>query len=496
MRRSTVILDGFSLTIKDLVMIARHNFSVELAEKAIEKIKESANIVNMILENNKRVYGVTTGFGFLQDVTISPEDSKQLQLNLVRSHSVAVGRKFPTEVVRGIMALQINKFARGNSGVQLKTVDILISLLNKGITPIVPSKGSLGASGDLAPLAHLTLVLIGEGEAEYQGNCITGKKALEILGVEPIELMAKEGLALLNGTQAMTSIAALTVFDTEYLIKIADIATALSMEVHRANTDSLNPLIHEARPHPGQIEVASELRSLLEGSRNVRQNIGHQDCYSLRCAPAVHGASLDTLNHVKRVVEIEMNSSTDNPLIFSKDQIFSGGNFHGQPIALTMDFLGIALSELGNISERRVDHLLNPKLSGLPAFLSVNSGLDSGLMIAQYTAASLVSENKILASPASVDSIPVSAGQEDHVSMGTISASHARQILENLEIILSIELIAVCQAVDLADVYQEMSPKLREKFSIIRQKITKIERDRVLATDIYECVELIRKRSL
>ncbi|MHA1214512.1 MAG: histidine ammonia-lyase [Candidatus Hodarchaeales archaeon] len=495
MSSPTVILDGFSLTIEDLAMIARHNYLVRLSQTAIEKINESAMIVRTILEKNKRVYGVTTGFGFLQDVTISPEDSEQLQLNLVKSHSAGVGPNFPKEVVRGIMALQINKFARGNSGIRLKTVEILISLLNKGITPIVPSKGSLGASGDLAPLAHLSLVLIGEGEAEYKGNRVSGKKALEMAGIKPIKLMAKEGLALLNGTQAMTSIAALAVFDAEYLVKVANIATGLSMEVHHANIDSLNPLIHEARPHPGQLKVASELRGLLEGSQNVSRNIGRQDCYSLRCAPAVHGASLDTINYVKRVVEIEMNSSTDNPLIFSKDEIYSGGNFHGQPIAFVMDFLGIALSELGNISERRVDHLLNPRLSGLPAFLSLNSGLDSGLMIAQYTAASLVSENKILASPASVDSIPVSAGQEDHVSMGTISASHTRQILENLEIILSIELISACQAVDLADIYQKLSPRLRKVYSVIREKIPKIERDRVLAADFYKCVELIRKRS-
>ncbi len=495
MERPKVTLDGSSLTIQDLVNVTRQFYRVELATQSIEKIKYSSQIVQSILSKQRRVYGVTTGFGFLQDVAISPSDSEQLQLNLVRSHSAGVGVEYPEEIVRGMMLLQANKFARGNSGIRLKTVNLLLELLNKGITPIVPSKGSLGASGDLAPLAHLTAVLIGEGEAMYKQQRLPSIEALQKANLSPVTLIAKEGLALLNGTQAMTSIAALAISDGEYLLRIANIAVALSMEVHRANIDSLNPLIHEARPHPGQIFIAQTLRELLEGSRLVFSKIGRQDSYSIRCVPAVHGASYDTLQYVRKVIETEMNSSTDNPLIFSPNEIYSGGNFHGQPVALVMDFLGIAFAEIGNISERRIEQLLNPTLSGLPAFLAPNSGLNSGFMIAQYTAASLVSENKHLASPASVDSIPVSANQEDHVSMGSIAASQTRQIIEHLEIILAIELLCVCQAIDLADIQNNLSPPLREVFNILRKVIPVLESDRILSTDIKKSSALIKSRA-
>jgi len=495
MERPRITLDGSSLTIQDLVNVTRRFYRVEIATQSIEKINYSSQIVQGILSEQRRVYGVTTGFGFLQDVAISSSDSERLQLNLVRSHSAGVGIEYPEEIVRGMMLLQANKFARGNSGIRLTTVNLLLELLNKGITPIVPSKGSLGASGDLAPLAHLTAALIGEGEVMYKKQRLTSIKALEEANLEPVTLIAKEGLALLNGTQAMTSIAALAIYDSEYLLKISNIAVALSMEVHRANIDSLNPLIHEARPHPGQIFIAQSLRDLLEGSRLVHRNVGRQDCYSLRCAPAVHGASLDTLEYVRKVIEIEMNSSTDNPLIFSPNEIYSGGNFHGQPVALAMDFLGIALAEIGNISERRTEHLLNPTLSGLPAFLTPDSGLNSGFMIAQYSAASLVSENKHLASPASVDSIPVSANQEDHVSMGSIAAAQTRQIIEHLEIILAIELLCVCQAIDLAGIKNELAPPLREDFNILRKVIPVLESDRELSSDIKKVSALIKTRA-
>jgi histidine ammonia-lyase len=495
MERSKITLDGSSLTIQDLVNVTRHFFKVELTAQSIEKINYSSQIVQNILSKQHRVYGVTTGFGFLQDVAISPSDSEQLQLNLVRSHSAGVGAEFPEEIVRGMILLQANKFARGNSGIRLSTVNLLLKLLNKRITPIVPSKGSLGASGDLAPLAHLTAVLIGEGEAIYNQKRLPSIEALKEANLSPITLIAKEGLALLNGTQAMTSIAALALSDGGYLLRIANIAAALSMEVHRANIDSLNPLIHKARPHPGQIFIAQTLLEFLEGSHLVYRNVGRQDCYSLRCVPAVHGASYDTLQYVKKVIETEMNSSTDNPLIFSLNEIYSGGNFHGQPVALVMDFLGIALAEIGNISERRIEHLLNPTLSGLPAFLTPNSGLNSGFMIAQYTAASLVSENKHLASPASVDSIPVSANQEDHVSMGSIAASQTRQIIEHLEIILSIELLCACQAIDLAGIEKDLSPSSHKVFKILREVIPVLESDRELSSDIKKCSALIKSRA-
>jgi histidine ammonia-lyase len=394
------------------------------------------------------------------------------------------------------MILQVNNFARGHSGIRAHIVSLLTELVNKRVIPIVPSKGSLGASGDLAPLAHLSSVLIGKGYAYYNGKRMSGSDALRKVGLNPVKLGAKEGLALLNGTQAMTSIAAFAVADSEYLVEIANLTTAMNMEVHRANIDALNPLIHEARPHNGQIKIAKTILNYLDGSKRIRKNVDRQDCYSIRCVPTVHGATSDTINHVKKVIEIEMNSSTDNPLVFSNNQILSGGNFHGQPIALAMDFLSIALAEIGSISERRIERLLNPTLSGLPPFLAPNSGLNSGFMIAQYTAASLVSENKGLAFPASIDSIPVSANQEDHVSMGTIAARKARKIIEHLQIILAIELLCVAQAMDLIQIQNLISPRTRRVYQRIRETIPKLSEDREIAPDINRCVELLRNKEL
>ncbi|MHA2226105.1 MAG: histidine ammonia-lyase [Candidatus Hodarchaeales archaeon] len=496
MSKSTIVLDGNSLSITDLVAIARDDATVQISEKACEKIVKSAEIVQYILKEKIRVYGVTTGFGFMQGTTISTQDAEKLQRNLVISHAAGVGPEFSQEIVRGMMVLEINKFARGHSGIRLKVVTLLSDLLNNQISPVVPSRGSLGASGDLAPLAHLSLVLIGKGNAYHNKTLMLGSQALDKAGLLPIRLIAKEGLALLNGTQAMTSVAALAVADAANIIRIANIAAAMNMEVHQANVDALNPLIHEARPHAGQSNIALSLRELLRGSKRIQEHVPNQDCYSLRCVPAVHGATLDTITYVKKVVETEMNSSTDNPLLFSKDDILSGGNFHGQPIALVMDFLGIALAELGNISERRLERLLNPVHSGLPAFLTSHGGLNSGLMIMQYTAASLVSENKSLAFPASVDSIPVSANQEDHVSMGSVAAMQTWQILEHLHHIFSIELICVAQAIDLARIQDQIAPALLNIYQNIRKVIPVLSEDRELAPDIQKCVELIRKRVL
>ena len=364
--------------------------------------------------------------------------------------------------------------------------------MNHDITPNVPSKGSLGASGNLAPLAHLSLVLLGKGSALFRNQQINGTQALNEIGLKPLKLVAKEGLALLNGTQAMTSIAALSTFESYYLVKIANIATALSMEVHQGNIDSLHPLIHQARPHPGQIRSAEMIYQYLEGSKRIKQLIGHQDSYSLRCAPVVHGAVYDTLEHAKRIIEVEMNSSTDNPLIFSPETVLSGGNFHGEPIAFILDFLSIALTELGTIAERRIERLMNPSLSKLPPFLSSGSGLNSGFMIAQYTAAALVSENKQLATPAVVDSIPVSANQEDHVSMGMNSANKLRQIIDNLHNILAIELLCVTQAINLAEIQEIISPKNQEIFTKIRNMIPFLDKDRELSPDIEKCASLIK----
>ena len=491
-----VKLNGDTLSISNMVAVARDEVEVTISSEAEERIIQASKIVQNILKKNRRVYGVTTGFGYLQNTTISPQNTQKLQHNLVISHAAGVGPEFSREVVRGMMLLQINKFARGHSGIRLKVVSLLLNLLNKNITPIVPSQGSLGASGDLAPLAHLALVLIGGGSAYHEETRVSGLQALEMAGLTPVTLSAKEGLALLNGTQAMTSLAALAVSDAEYLVKIANIATSMSMEVLQANIDALNPKIHQARPHKGQIYSAKTILEYLNGSKRTRENIAYQDSYSLRCAPVVHGATLDAIKYVKRIVEIEMNSSTDNPLIFSSDQILSGGNFHGQPIAFVMDFLGITVAGLGAISERRIERLLNPMLSGLPAFLSLKGGINSGFMIAQYTAASLVSENKQLAFPSSVDSIPVSANQEDHVSMGTISANKTRRIVEHVQYILAIELLCVSQAIDIAEIHAHLAPTTLEVYHKIRKAIPTLLEDRELAPDINACVELIRNRLL
>ncbi len=496
MNKTTIELDGNNLSILDMVAIARDYKKVNLSNEAIVRINRAAKIVQDVLKEKRRVYGVTTGFGYLQTTTISPQNTKKLQYNLVLSHAAGVGPEFSHEVVRGMMVLQINKFARGHSGIRLKVVSLLLGFLNKNITPVVPSQGSLGASGDLAPLAHLALVLIGKGFAYCGKKKMPGLQALETAKISPANLIAKEGLALLNGTQAMTSVAAIAVVDAEYLVKIANLATSISMEVHQANIDALNPLIHQARPHEGQIEAAQSIREYLKGSNRIRRDIAYQNSYSLRCAPVVHGTTLDTIRFVQKIVTTEMNSSTDNPLIFSSDQILSGGNFHGQPIALVMDFLGIAVAELGSISERRIEQLVNPTLSGLPAFLTPNSGVNSGFMIAQYTAASLVSENKQLAFPSSIDSIPVSANHEDHVSMGSIAALHTRKIIEHVHYILAIELLCASQAIDLTGIQDQISPTTLRAYQTIRNKIPMLSEDRELSPDINRCVELIRNRRL
>lgn len=496
MKKEIIELDGHTLSIEDMIAVTREFIPIKLSAKGKKRIVQASEIVQDILKENRRMYGINTGFGYLQKRSISPNDIEKQQHNLIKSHSAGVGPELPQDIVRGMIVLQVNEFARGHSGIRLKVVSHLIELLTKNITPIVPSKGSLGASGDLAPLAHLALVLIGLGLAEYDGIRLPGDQALKKCGLSPLKLIAKEGLALLNGTQAMTSIAALVVADAEYLVNIANIAVAMSMEVHQANVDALHPLIHQARPHKGQIDAASIIRKNLKGSKRIRENVSNQDSYSLRCAPIVHGAAMDTITHVRKVVETEINSSTDNPLIFSSNQIFSGGNFHGQPIAFAMDFLSIALAKLGSISERRIERLLNPTHSGLPAFLAPQSGLNSGLMIAQYTAAALVSENKGLAFPASIDSIPVSANQEDFVSMGTIAANQAREVVKNLQYILAIELLCASQAIDMAGIQDQISPTIEKAYRTVRTVIPKLEEDRELSLDINLCVELILNKQL
>ncbi len=488
-----IIITGNDLTLKDLVDVCRNYVLVELADSAKDRVLKSRKIVDDFVENEKVVYGITTGFGKFSDVSISKEESKLLQKNLIITHAVGAGNPFDTEIVRGIMLLRINNLAKGYSGAKLETIQTFIDMLNKRVHPIVPEKGSLGASGDLAPLSHVVLPMIGLGQAEYNGEVLDGAEAMKRAGIPTIELTSKEGLALINGTQVMTSVGALALYDALNLVKAADIAAALSFEAHNGVVNALDHKVHDVRPHKGQQDSARILLQLLQDSKMTTQQgeVRVQDAYSLRCTPQVHGASKDAINYVKERVEIEMNSVTDNPIIFPETlEGISGGNFHGQPMALSFDFLGIALSELANISERRLERLVNPALSGLPAFLVENGGLNSGFMIVQYSAAALVSENKILAHPASVDSIPSSANQEDHVSMGTIAARKAREIMQNVRRVIAMEMMCACQAIDLRG-NKGLGKGTEAAYKVLRNVCTKLEEDRALYEDINKCEEII-----
>jgi len=495
----TVSIDGESLTIDELIQVARHDMKIELAESAKTQIKKSRDVIETAIKEGRIVYGVNTGFGELANVSISRADLAKLQVNLIRSHSAGVGEPFPIEVVRGMMLLRANALAKGYSGVRPEVILTLIEMLNTGVTPVVPKQGSVGSSGDLAPLAHMVLVMIGEGEAYYKGKRMDGLQALKKAGITPIVLQAKEGVALINGTQPMTSLGALAVSDAFDLVKDAIVAASMSLEALRGTRAALNEKIHAVRPHEGQIDVAASMRLILSDSEinQSHANCGKvQDAYSLRCAPQVLGASLDAIRYVQSIVEIEINSATDNPLVFTDNgTVISGGNFHGQPIALAMDFLAIALSELANISERRINRLVNPHLSGLPAFLTSEGGIESGMMIAQYTAASLVSENKILSHPASVDSIPTSADQEDHVSMGTIAARKASDILENVKKVVAIEYMCAAQGIDMLAPLKPSKP-LDKAHSKIREIVPKLEDDRPLSPDIVQICKLMESKSI
>lgn len=493
-----VIITGNSLTLEEVNAVCRNYEKVELSNLAVEKILESRKVVDDFVDNEDVVYGITTGFGKFSDVTISKEESKTLQKNLIITHAVGAGKPFDTEIVRGIMLLRINNLAKGYSGARLETIQTMIVMLNKKVHPVVPEKGSLGASGDLAPLSHMVLPMIGLGQAEYKGEILTGQEAMEKSGIPVIQLTAKEGLALINGTQVMSAVGALTVYDSLNILKAADIAAALSFEAQNGIIDALDKRLHDVRPHKGQIDTARIMKELLSGSKMTSRQgqIRVQDAYSLRCVPQVHGASKDAINYVKEKVEIEINSVTDNPIIFpeTKEGI-SGGNFHGQPMALCFDFLGIALSELADISERRIERLVNPTLSGLPAFLVEHGGLNSGFMIVQYSAAALVSENKILSHPASVDSIPSSANQEDHVSMGTIAARKAREIMENVRRVLAMEIMCACQGIDLRG-NKGLGAGTKPVYEKVRKAVPMLKEDRPLYEDINKCEELIIKGTI
>ncbi len=488
------------LTISDVVDVARRRFKVEVSEKSWEKIQKSRDLVERYVEEERVSYGITTGFGKFSDVVIKQDETAQLQKNLIISHSCGVGNPLPEEAVRGIIFLRIANLSIGHSGIRRVTLEKLIELLNKEVHPVVPEKGSLGASGDLAPLSHVVLTVLGLGEAFYKGERMESKKALELAGIEPLPyLSSKEGLALINGTQVMTAIGALAVHDAEVLAKAADIACALTSEALNGITCAYDNKVHAVRGHSGQMDTAKNLLRILEGSKMTTKQgeMRVQDPYVLRCAPQIHGASKDAINYIREKVEIEINAVTDNPLIFpDEDQVISGGNFHGQPMALPMDFLGIALSEIGNVSERRLERLVNPSLSnGLPAFLTKKGGVNSGYMIVQYSAASLVSENKVLAHPASVDSIPSSANQEDHVSMGTIAARKAREILENSKKVVAMEIMAACQGIDIRG-KEVLGKGSEEAYKVIRKYITTLEEDRVMYLDINKSESTITSEEL
>lgn len=508
--QSALRIDGHNLSLEDIEAVARLGRPVELSELAKKQLSASRQVVEQLLSERKVVYGITTGFGKFKDVYIAPEDTIKLQRNFMLSHAVGVGPAFDEATVRAIMLLRANALAKGFSGIRETVVGQLLSMLNSGVHPVIPEQGSVGASGDLAPLAHLCLVLIGEGEAVVEGRRIPGKEALSSIGLQPVVLQAKEGLALTNGTQVMSALGTLVVLEAERLAKTADIIGAMSLEAQLGSSRAFSELIHNTRPHPGQLKSASNLRKLLHESEIMRSHIDCpmvQDAYSLRCMPQVHGASRQAFAHAREVLEIEVNSATDNPLVFA-DDVISGGNFHGQPLALVMDYVAMALSELGNISERRTERLVNPALSnGLPAFLTQNGGLNSGFMMVQYTAAALVSENKSLAHPASVDSIPTSANQEDHVSMGTIACRKARNILHNLRKILAIELMCAAQGLDLrtdASFSDEgvlkygltPSNSIAAAHGVVRRHIRHLNEDRELHLDIQIAERIIESGEL
>lgn len=478
---------GTPITVADVVRVARHRARVDIADVARPRIIRSREYVDSLVAADRTVYGITTGFGRLASVRIAAGDVRQLQRNLLVSHAMGVGAPLSQEVVRAMLLLRAQSLSFGVSGIRIEVIELLLACLNAGVHPVIPCQGSVGASGDLAPLAHMALPLIGEGKAEFGGEILAGREALERAGLTPVVLEAKEGLALINGTQAMTAIGALVVYDAQRLATVADIAGAMSLEALKGTAAAFDARVTSVRAHPGAADSATNLRRLASDSPIHASHLNCeklQDAYSLRCMPQVHGASRDALTHVADVITRECNAVTDNPLVFADtDDVISAGNFHGQPIALVMDYAKIAIAELANISERRVEHMLDPAVSGLPAFLSRQGGLNSGLMISQYTAASLVSENKVLAHPASVDSIPTSANQEDHVSMGTTSARQCAMILENATWVLAIELLNAAEALDFHQPLHP-GPGVGAARDAVRTVVPPLESDRMLTPDL------------
>ncbi|MGA9364775.1 MAG: histidine ammonia-lyase [Bacteroidota bacterium] len=502
-----IILDGNSLSIADVYSVASRGTPVKLGAASAKKVEASQQLVEQWVASNEVIYGVTTGFGAFANVRVSNRDIEELQRNLILSHSAGAGEPLPPQVVRGMLLLRINALAKGYSGVRLKTLQFLTDFLNAGIIPIIPMQGSVGSSGDLVQLSHLVLTMMGKGKVLYRGDIMDAGLALRRARLAPLHLMAKEGLALVNGTQMMTAYVSLAVYEAKKLAKMADVASALSVEALKGTDTAFDERIHKLRPHPGQIATARNLRRLLAGSE-IRESHRYndprvQDAYSIRCIPQVHGASRDTIEYAEKVVTTEINSATDNPLIFPEEKLhLEGGNFHGQPIALAADFLAIALSEFANITERRIERLVNGSLADLPRFLTSKGGLHSGLMMAQYTAASIVSENKVLCHPASVDSIPTGANLEDHNSMGSVAAQKLWKVLNNTWTVIGIEFLCACQALDFTRRRSKTRHPLRcgkgteAAYRFVRKRIPHLEEDRVLFDDIEMSLKIVRDDKL
>jgi histidine ammonia-lyase len=489
-----VLIDGDTLTLEEVGVVARGLAQVELAPQAEERVERARAVVERAAEGDAPVYGVNTGFGTLAEVRIDKADLRTLQRNLVHSHAAGVGAPLPREETRALMLLRANVLAKGFSGVRVSTLRLVLELLNRDVVPVVPERGSVGASGDLAPLAHLSLALIGDGEVFLDGERLASREALARLGLSPLVLEAKEGLALVNGTQAMCAVGALALLRAEHLCAVADLAGAMTVEGLFGSHKPFRADIQQIRPHPGQLACASHLRALLTPSE-IAKSHEHcakvQDPYSLRCMPQVHGAARDGVRFARGALSVEVNAATDNPLVFAEaGELVSGGNFHGQPVSLALDVLAMSLTQLASISERRVEQLVNPALSGLPPFLSKKSGLNSGFMIAQVTAAALVAESRILSHPACVDSIPSSAGREDHVSMGMTAALKARQVAEYVRSALAVEVLVAAQALDFRRPL-EPGPGVLAALECVRSRVPFMEEDRPLHRDIEAVSALI-----
>ena len=503
-----IVLDGESLTFEQVCAVAYGTPgkpAVELSESAKVNVNQAAAAVDTLLERGEIAYGITTGFGAFKDKIISPEEVGQLQRNIILSHAVGVGDPFDTPTVRAIMLIRANTLARGFSGIRLETLDLILECLNRGVHPIIPEKGSLGASGDLAPLAHFGSVLIGEGKAELNGQIYSGSEALARAGLSPVTLKAKEGLAITNGTTVMTAVGLLETARSIRLADLADTSGCLSLEALHGTLSAFDDRIHQLRPHPRQIDTARNLRSILDGSEFVRSfdpsNV--QDAYTLRCMPQVHGACRDAVAYAEWLLKLELNAVTDNPLIFQNEDgsidVISGGNFHGEPLALAFDYLTIALTELGNIAERRIMRLTDEASNAhtLPAFLTEHGGVNSGFMIVQYTAASLCTENKVLSHPASVDTIPSSANVEDHVSMGMTAALKLRKVSENLELILGLELLCAAQGIDFRrkrlGAEKALGKGTADLYLSIRKDIPFIEKDEYMKEHLDRIGTIVRE---